>query len=696
MHSTKARKIVSAVSILFIVLGLFFSFSPSVSLVSAAESPATFTEKIMAKDTANLTLELELKGKLKLAQGYKVTQKADGKLYKKSLRDVRVGAENVTVELNDNQEITNILIDGATPVKNMRVGIMTTNFATMDHDTIKLSSPAGLKIVDKIAGKTFDTAAGEVITFKSANGTVSAVKPDGSDLYSTNNRLYISTDASSKIKVDNITRAQGVPQYRGLFEITSVKGDKLQLINDVDFEQYLYQVVPSEMPASFGLNALKAQSVAARTYALGDYLGDRFAKDGYFVLDSVMSQVYNNSAENAETTQAVQETAGQIMYGKDGSLVDARYYSTSGGFGASKHQVWAEGDGSFPGIPVDYLLAKSYTFDPNDQSKMLEIDTQNEQEVLAFYKNLSYRGYDDTSLYFRWKITLSKLELANTINKNIGPRYTADPKFVLTKNEAGEFVSKPIPAEGIGEFKNMYVTKRGDGGNIMELVVEGSTGTYKILKEYNVRFTIRPNKADTGSSQDIIVYRAAGGSTDYTNTALKNGSILNSAFFSFEMDDQNVVFYGGGNGHGVGMSQYGASQLGLAGWTFEQILTSYYKNMDLVDISVVGAPGPNDEVITPPSDGDNNTPPGNGDNNTPPGNGDNTTNPGNGGNTPAPGTGDNNNTPGKTTDNTQKPAAGSNELPETATNAFNFVMFGTSMLLLGMGLFFYNRRRQLD
>ena len=166
----------------------------------------------------------------------------------------------------------------------------------------------------------------------------------------------------SKIKVDNITRAVKDPSYRGFFEITATStGDKLELINEVDLEEYLYQVVPSEMPASFGLNALKAQAVAARTYALGDYLGDRFAKDGYFVLDSVMSQVYNNSAENALTTQAVQETKGVIMYSKDGSLVDARYYSTSGGFGASKHQVWADADGSFPGAGGSiFSRTKSY------------------------------------------------------------------------------------------------------------------------------------------------------------------------------------------------------------------------------------------------------------------------------------------------------------------------------------------------
>ncbi|WP_462410672.1 SpoIID/LytB domain-containing protein [Neobacillus sp. Marseille-QA0830] len=596
MRIKSARKVVSAWSILMIVTALFFSFFSSQSTVSAAKPERTFTEKIMAKNAAASTIELEYQGNLKLAEDYTIQQWVNGKQYPKSLADVRVGAENATIQVNGDREITKITLDGVTPVENMRVGIMTTNFGSMEHDQIQLSSPTGLTIVDKLAKHTVSADANEVITFKSADGTVSITKADGSELYSTKNRIYVSTDESSKIKVENIKRGSGssafTPAYRGSFEITSVAGNKLHLINEVDLEHYLYQVVPSEMPSSFGLNALKAQAVAARTYALGDYLGDRFAKDGYFVLDSVMSQVYNNSAENALTTQAVQETKGTIMYGNDGSLVDARYYSTSGGFGASRHQVWSDADGSFPGTVAPYLLGQSYTFDPSDSSKMLQIDTHNEEQVLNFYKNLSYRGYDDTSLYFRWKISLSKQELANTINKNIGARYSADPKFVLTQNEAGEFVSQPIPVAGIGEFKNMYVAKRGDGGNIMELVIEGSTGTYKIVKEYNIRFTIRPQATFTGGPA-VIVYRAKGGSTNYTDTALVNYSILPSAFFSFEINDQTgITFYGGGNGHGVGMSQYGASQLGLAGVSFDKILTSYYPNMNLVNVSVVGAPEP--------------------------------------------------------------------------------------------------------
>ncbi|WP_099360817.1 SpoIID/LytB domain-containing protein [Fredinandcohnia onubensis] len=583
----KARKFLGVMVMIVLVTSLF----SQVGQASAAEEERSwkdYTEKIMAKDKENGTLELELQGTFKLAKNYDVTLKGENRVYQKALADVRVGAENVTVRVNHKNEITKIFIDGPTPIETMRVGIMTSGFASVDHDTIVLSSQAGLEIVDKVGEEAFTIPANEKVTFTPSENEITLTSATGEVLYTTPNRLYAFTEEGSKIKVENITRAGGDQSYRGFFEVTtSNAGDQLNLINEVDFEQYLYQVVPSEMPAYFGVNALKAQAVAARTYAIGDYLSDRFAKDGFFVLDSVMSQVYNNIAENDATTQAVNETKGIIMLGEDGSLVDARYYSTSGGYGASKHQVWAEADGTFPSKVLPYLIAQSHTFDPNDPSKILEIDTQSEEEILAFYKTLSHTGYDGNSPWFRWKTSLSKEELENTINANIVSRQAADPKFVLTQNEAGEFVSQPIPAEGIGEFVNMYVAKRGDGGNIMELVIEGTTGTYKIIKEYNIRFTIRPSNAFT-KGDTVVLHRAVAGNSDYTGT-LDNYTILPSAFFGFELDEEKgVTFYGGGNGHGVGMSQYGAYYLGTTlGYDFDRILTSYYPNMSLQNTSVL-------------------------------------------------------------------------------------------------------------
>lgn len=584
-----------------LVVGAMMFFPASTHLVKADEPRPIFTqafskEKIMSKDITNKTLELELKGKVTLADDCYIYQLKDGKFISKSLNDIMVGAENIFVYYNTSGQVSLILMDGDTPIKNMRVGIMNSGFASLDHTAFDIQSADGFKLVDKKSSFSTDIAGNTVVSF-AMDGAQIKVLQGTTEIYRTSNRLYalpVNPDSdSSKLQITTFKRAYGNPSYRGFFEITpSVNAGKLNVINEVDMENYLYQVVPSEMPASFGLEALKAQAVAARTYALGDYSSNRYAAKGFYIDDSTLSQVYNNSAENALTNQAVSETKGKIMK-SNGALVDARYYSTSGGFGAGRHEVWSDAvTFKFPGTPVPYLQAKSYTYDPADNTKMLSINTSDEQEINAFYKNLSYLGYDSDSFYFRWKVSLTKDQLEKTVNKNILLRYAADPNFILTKDESGNFVNKALPQEGIGTLKNMYVAKRGDGGNIMELVLEGSTGTYKIIKEYNIRFTIRPNKTDTQAATDILAFRAKGGSSVYDPSGtLKNPSILYSAFFTFDIDkDVNgqpsaVTFYGGGNGHGVGMSQYGASALAAKGWIFNQILTSYYSNMNLVDMN---------------------------------------------------------------------------------------------------------------
>ncbi|WP_213523648.1 SpoIID/LytB domain-containing protein [Paenibacillus sp. J31TS4] len=555
-------------------------------------------EKVMAKNTAAGTIELELAGALKLADGVVVEQTDGGRTIQKTLADVHVGASNATFYPNAAGQVAKIVLNGETPSDRMRVGIRRDigNIAdetTFGHPSVGVQSARGFRVLDKKAGRSFDIAAGKLVTFTPSGGQI-VVAEAGTELYRTANRLYAEQTSpdGSLLQISTIKRAQGIPSYRGSLELTlSETPGQLKVINDVTLEQYLYQVVPSEMPASFGKEALKAQAVAARTYALADYFSGRYAERGFHIDDSTASQVYNNSAENELTTQAVNETAGLIMK-SGGQLVDARYYSTSGGYGASKHEVWSDANATtFPGTPLPYLTARSYTYDPADRNRMFEVDPHDEQALNAFYKTLSYTGYDSESLYFRWKVGLTRQELETTINKNLGDRYKSDPAFILTKQPDGSYASKPIPAEGIGTLLNLSVAKRGAGGNIMELVVEGTSGTYKIIKEYNIRFTIRPSSTYTGGG-DILAYRAKGGSTTYDPAGtLKNPSILYSAFFTFDLakDESGaltgVTFYGGGNGHGVGMSQYGASALGGEGWKFDQILNAYYSGMQLTSLA---------------------------------------------------------------------------------------------------------------
>ncbi|MCR2806425.1 family 10 glycosylhydrolase [Paenibacillus soyae] len=555
-------------------------------------------EKIMAKDAIAGTIELELSGVKKLASNVVIDQKLGGITVRRSFEEVMVGASNAEIRLNEAGEVEHMTLIGETERDTMRVGIRSsiadiTDLTQLNHNRIELLASAPFRLVDKIGESTVEAAAGVPVIITSAEGKI-VVEQNGAELLNTSNRVYAMPPADgSLIEVSSLTRAQGKPKYRGQLEFTlSSDAGKLRLVNELSLEQYLYQVVPSEMPASFGLEALKAQAIAARTYAMTDYLMSRFADKGFHIDDSTLSQVYNNSAENELTRQAVDATAGQIML-SGGMLVDARFYSTSGGYGASKHEVWSDAvTNKFPGTAIPYLTGKSYTFKPGSQEEMLSVDTSDEAAVSAFYKDLSLTGYDSDSLYFRWKVALTGAELTKTINNNIKLRYAADPLFILTKQADGSYASKPIPDDGIGKLLGMSVANRGAGGNITELLVEGTTGTYKIIKEFNIRFTIRPNKTNTESAGDILAYRAKGGSTDYDAAAtLKNPSILYSAFFTFDIteneagDIAGVTFYGGGNGHGAGMSQYGAQMLGKSGWTYTQILNAYYAGMKIVPLN---------------------------------------------------------------------------------------------------------------
>ncbi|MGQ0551933.1 MAG: SpoIID/LytB domain-containing protein [Planctomycetota bacterium] len=128
----------------------------------------------------------------------------------------------------------------------------------------------------------------------------------------------------------------GGRRYRGALRIEyDLKSGRAQLVNELPLEDYLLGVVPSEMPDRFGLEALKAQAVAARSYALAE-----FAERGYLWGDT-RSQAYGGvTAETPLGTRAVRETAGQTLE-HQGSTVNAYYHSTCGGRTAPARALFA-------------------------------------------------------------------------------------------------------------------------------------------------------------------------------------------------------------------------------------------------------------------------------------------------------------------------------------------------------------------
>jgi stage II sporulation protein D len=138
--------------------------------------------------------------------------------------------------------------------------------------------------------------------------------------------------------------------YRGSLEL-SLDGKRLQAINVVGIDKYLYGVISSEMPHDWPLEALKAQAVAARSYALANRY--RGAFDLYA---DVRSQVYGGiAAETPEARAAVDGTARQVLF-YDGRIANTFFFASSGGRTADVTEVWGS-------KPIPYLVSVN---DPHD------------------------------------------------------------------------------------------------------------------------------------------------------------------------------------------------------------------------------------------------------------------------------------------------------------------------------------------
>ena len=224
--------------------------------------------------------------------------------------------------------------------KYIRVGITTTGHSSLEHKTITLTSHGRATLTNGWMNMKLSPRDKVKIV---CNGNKKIIYVNGKKRAETIQGVKY-TPKNNKIIVTSIKRAHRntmFPVYRGVMEIKnspSVSG-RMRMINELKMEEYLMQVLPSEMPKSFGLEALKAQAVAARTYALNDYFHSRFKKYGFDVIDDTRSQMYNNEDENNVSTRAIKETYGKVML-YNGKPIQAKYYSTSSGYGASAHNVW--------------------------------------------------------------------------------------------------------------------------------------------------------------------------------------------------------------------------------------------------------------------------------------------------------------------------------------------------------------------
>ncbi|QJC52870.1 SpoIID/LytB domain-containing protein [Paenibacillus albicereus] len=396
--------------------------------------------------------------------------------------------------------------------------------------------------------------------------------------------------------------------YRGQVEVGSYNG-ALAVINELGFEEYLYSVVGGEMPGSWHAEALKAQAVAARSYALAQGSGFGIAE----VVDTTLSQAYNGtSSEKPTTIQAVDATAGVVLKSA-GKPIEAVFSSSSGGQTADPAEVW--------GNPVPYLgsvaspdgssekglLAWHRVLTPSGKSGFVRSDTvtlsgaggSGAQTATAKAADTNVRPIPLVQtgvaavekLGAGAKVTvLETVPQSNEMNWIRGP-FTSQQLLDAMKGKTASAVSGPITSLEVGQ--------RGPSGRVTKLLVNGKELGVKSPDSLrgalgglpSTRFWIEPASLSLLGGGGQIGAKEAGAAVQVlgaggAKASSSGGASLNvaGAGGAIRPVASGASWYirGTGYGHGLGLSQYGAKGLAEQGYAYDAILKYYYKEIELV------------------------------------------------------------------------------------------------------------------
>ena len=427
----------------------------------------------------------------------------------------------------------------------VRVGISNQSFSSLDYSDITLFALSNVYVYEKDTKKELlklDRETNFQITLKDGKYTI-LTEEMKKPLKTEQNLLIVSP--TGWIGINGLKRAGKQAYYRGQFEIikSDKKKDRFYLVNVIDLEEYLRGVVPNEMPVSFGLQALKAQTVAARNYVLSPRTK---AYKEFDVNDSVASQVYfGANTEKALSNQAITETQGIVaLY--DWELILAQYSSTAGGYTEYYDNVY----GDAKRVTKPYLVAVP------DNPNIKPLRTQ--EDVKEFYMNTPKGLYDCKSPLFRWTRDWSRDELEEVLAKNLVK--PANSAYVTPDNKDVN------PPKGL---QDIVVKKHGISGKIIEMEIVFKNNKYKVTRELVIR----------------RIFTKDGKALPSANVYFEK-TYSEGLFTKKELD--TITAYGGGFGHGVGMSQYGAGYMATdLKKSYSQILRHYYTDISLATMPII-------------------------------------------------------------------------------------------------------------
>ncbi|MBS4031355.1 MAG: SpoIID/LytB domain-containing protein [Clostridiales bacterium] len=335
--------------------------------------------------------------------------------------------------------------------------------------------------------------------------------------------------------------------YEGAFEFT-VSGGRIAVVNTPGMEQYIFGVVPYEMYESWPVEALKAQAVAARSYAYVNQNKHRAL--GFGVCDSpACCQKYAGfNGDYVNTRRAVEETAGKLAR-YNGKVAQLYYHSNSGGHTENSEDVWSN--------PVPYVRATPDPYSVND----------------SLLIHLASRTGSSSQFPAKWLYTHSRQEVEDMLRNNIGVN--------------------------IGTLLEIRSLNQSEGGRHLEILVRGTAGEYTLTRsQTRSAFNLPSSLYNIIQAQQRVHVVGAKGITKEVFVGEVFATTSNGAARAAHSSDSIVLsngsrtrtvskvasgfaFDGRGWGHGVGMSQWGAYEMAKQGHTYQEILTYYFRGISI-------------------------------------------------------------------------------------------------------------------
>ena len=377
--------------------------------------------------------------------------------------------------------------------------------------------------------------------------TITAVLNKGSiDLINSDKNVLYSLPSDGSLVIGPNTIEEPIiivekDSYRGYIKLL-VNNNELIVINHLYLDHYLYGVVPREMSYTSPMEALKAQAVASRSFALSNI--NKHIHEGFNLCDTEHCQVYGGYIyERPTTNQAIDETNNILIY-YNGEVIEALYHSTSSGYTEDSSNVWG---GSLPYLKS---VEDHFSLDSphNNWSFSIKLSDLNEKLMAA-------------------GINIGELQ-------NIEIMETTSTNKVKNLKLIGSLGEEIITGErfriimGGTTLKSAWFDIKGASSNTVNYayVIDGSSIEPKVI-DISKAHIVDGNSRRPVTRSGLIRARGDDGVKNYE--------------LNLSIPSNELIIEGSGYGHGVGMSQYGAKKMAEYGYSFEEILKFYYTGVDV-------------------------------------------------------------------------------------------------------------------